>query len=210
VHNFEANKAVYEAGAQVIRSLWDERSPFPGALKALVRNNMAVSNQSGSMVLWSNGDDSFLGGGVGLEISGQNDGNKGKQLGTVQVITLDEYLEQRGVVKPILYAKIDAEGVDVDVMLGASQTISSGQLRMFQLEHSSELMKRIHEILDLGFHAFLMGTKNLIRIERGWTSFTRVDQGLFANILFLRATDPPYTELLTRFNVNRELWPCWV
>ena len=73
-----------------------------------------------------------------------------------------------------------------------------------------ELMKRIHEILDLGFHAFLMGTKNLIRIERGWTSFTPVDQGLFANILFLRATDPPYTELLTRFNVNRELWPCWV
>ncbi len=60
----------------------------------------------------------------------------GKQRGKVRAITLDKYCQDKNI-QSIDFLKVDVEGADIDVMLGAAGLLKDKRIRFIQIENSS-------------------------------------------------------------------------
>lgn len=87
------------------------------------------------------------------ELSSIYDGGKDwddlpKKSKSVQTTTLDEYCSMREVPK-IDMLKIDCEGSDLDVLIGAKSMLSSGSINLIQIEYSEHWKRGEHKFSDL-------------------------------------------------------------
>lgn len=67
---------------------------------------------------------------------------------SVQSVTLDSYCDMRSVPK-IDYLKIDVEGADVDVLLGAGKMLSENKIGIIQIEYSEHWLRAEYNFSNL-------------------------------------------------------------
>lgn len=107
------------------------------ATRAILERNTSRSPaiQVESFALSSRrGETTFYSRGAG---AGTNSLNplSGSQSETVQLTTLDAFMEERGL-ETLTMAKVDTEGYDLDVLEGASATLSAGKIEVVQFEYN--------------------------------------------------------------------------
>ena len=83
---------------------------------------------------------------IGASIGGQ--GNRESfSAEAVPIITIDQFCEQEGI-RSIDLLKIDTEGYEMEVLLGASKMIESGAVRSIQFEFGETFLATPHHFID--------------------------------------------------------------
>jgi FkbM family methyltransferase len=67
---------------------------------------------------------------------------------TVPIITIDDFCEQEGIQR-IDLLKIDTEGYEMEVLLGASKTLAAGAIRAIQFEFGETFLTTPYHFIDL-------------------------------------------------------------
>ena len=119
VHSFEADDINYSRLDQNVSGL-------PGG--SVVIHKTAVSNHVGTAEFTRNRDP-----GTNSLIGGLGDSASPTAVYTVPVTTLDTFVEEQGL-DGIDVLKIDVEGADLEVLLGASSLLSSGRIKAIVVE----------------------------------------------------------------------------
>ena len=102
--------------------------------------------------------------GNGEEVSGSSDGNMFSYGGDLKIRSekLDSYSFKR-----VDLLKIDVEGFELDVLLGAENTIRQFKPRIIIETHSKELRKKCHAFLSsLGYSLKVEG--RTVNIKNAW------------------------------------------
>lgn len=101
--------------------------------------------------------------------------NKKPYIMKVPVVTLDAFCQQHNI-NHIDYLKIDTEGAELDVLLGARQLLSSHKIDYIQFEYGGAFqdaqttLKSVYNLLTSnGYHVFIIAPKGLIYLEK-WSN----------------------------------------
>ena len=114
------------------------------AEQSVVIHATAVSAQPGSATLFSNGDGSGTNSLSGVSGPGQE---------TVEVTTLDLFANAHSIDK-IAFAKVDVEGFDYFVLVGASRLLARGAIEVIQFEYNwrwlinRASLRQVFELID--------------------------------------------------------------
>lgn len=114
-------------------------------------NSYGLSDEEGDM-LYSDGLQAFLG--------GEAPANEGQRMLPLQ--TLDWYVKKNGI-KRIDFLKVDVEGYDYKVLLGAEKSLKIS--RFVQYEYWDDLQE-FHELLERDFDMEYIGYRNVLCMNK--------------------------------------------
>jgi FkbM family methyltransferase len=114
-------------------------------IEAVTISNLALSRKTGTAEFYSGG----AGAGTNSLSSVSGEAHE-----TVQLSTIDAYLSQIGS-RAISLLKIDTEGFDFDVLLGATEALSNGAIEIVQFEYNWRWLLNHRSLRDV-FH-FIKG-----------------------------------------------------
>ena len=128
----------------------------------------------------------------------------------VDVSTLDKHLEQIGHrLTPISLLKIDAEGFDPQVLLGASGLLKAGRAAYVTFEYNSKwsfvsdrsLASVVENMTSFGYDCYYITAGNLIPIFGAWWH-TAYEIKFWSNIFCHRHCELESLRLVIHFNEN--------
>lgn len=137
VHLFEPSRAALETAEAALRPYASEVS--------IERQNVAVAEHAGKMSFY------VFGATHGSNTLRPLTGDADVPPIDMDCTTLDEYCRERGINR-VDFAKIDTEGADFDVLLGASQLLTEGRIRLVQFEYNARWIafrKYLKDVFDL-------------------------------------------------------------
>lgn len=177
VHGFDGQKSHVEEVKTTVYNHFPHLKPLDSVDKKDNSPDVLVSNIKSSFVYTHAAlTDKAEDGDIGYFTIRKDEGGalvKGSQKGTapVSITTVDNYCEKHNISK-VDILKIDAEGLDREVVMGASRTLSDRKVKMLvvEFEHYNEWADTL-EMLDtkFGFDCYSNGVRNLmIRLTKCW------------------------------------------
>eukprot|EP00977_Amphora_coffeiformis_P024622 scaffold16471_cov194-Amphora_coffeaeformis.AAC.2 len=129
----------------------------------------AIADKAGNLPLYDGGS----------QVSGNTQGGlipHGKQIGMVEVVSLDDFISENNIRKVNL-AKIDVEGYEWEVFKGMEKSVAAGIIDLFTFEYGEKWNKKhgrpdtvtLKQVVDLfdtwGFDTFLIGQFNNVKVN---------------------------------------------
>lgn len=112
----------------------------------------------------------------------------------MEILTGDGYCQDHGIGE-IDFLKIDAEGYDLDVLVGFSEMLRSGRIRYLQVECTTSLDNRFHVHLERFIHFLHPFDYRLSDLTQPVRRVNRTKQQLrgiwYANAVFAREVEAP-------------------
>ena len=94
----------------------------------------------------------------------------------VQTTTLDDFVKQKKINQKIDFLKIDAEGADPLVLLGAENLLAQEKIRMLMFEkhyigawQTTSLFKVINSLSSKGLICYIVGKTGIVRLTDCWS-----------------------------------------
>lgn len=191
VHSFDGSRAHVERNREAARR------HFPRMSADWVLNWAAISNVSNTTALFEQGDSERLALARGTVASASRRMAATRRLEPVRVLTIDEYARQASL-SHVDVLKIDAEGSDPLVLLGAWRTLRTVRLVYFEyamvpIWAEVPLKELVADLGGLGFVCYFGGELALVRLSGCWrdefdithpnsTTFVSGDRALGSNV----------------------------
>ena len=175
IHGFEPMKSTYEVLGKV--RTWINMS-------TLYIHKIAMSNMSGraNMNKCPVGAES-----CGL-VSSADQSRSNENIFQTETITLDDFVQQKGISQKIDLLKIDTEGADPLVLQGAKKLFAQQQIRLMIFENHgvgiwkiTSLLKVIESLDRDGFICYMIGKTGLARLTNCWSPVYHIKQ--WSNVL---------------------------
>jgi FkbM family methyltransferase len=167
IHSFEPNELAFTPLSRFVEKL---RHQYSGKARIHI-HGVAVSDKSGSATLYSA---TKKPGKEKERTAWATLGKKGKILGTVETITLSDFVRQNigSEEMPINFLKIDTEGHDGSVLQGAEDLLAASKIELIVFEFGGNWGlngKYLRDAVDLltryGYASFLLGETFHIRLD---------------------------------------------
>lgn len=154
IHAFEPNKIVY-------RRLLENVSCAPNINPV----NIGLYSKTEEMKLYTHKDDKLMSQGS-IQI---NKNNKDHISHDIKLITIDEYCKTKNIPK-IDYLKIDSEGSEYDILLGAKKMLENGNIEIIQFEFSSISLQREERVT----------INDYVKLLRNYEMYRMLTSGLYS------------------------------
>jgi hypothetical protein len=158
-------------------------------------HNLAISNHTGTAILSKCGPGSEV-----CSLTMQKNLEDNGRFLSINVTTLDRFVQKSRITKMIDVLKIDTEGYDPLVLSGADLILKRQQIRLLIFEHhqigfwtSIHLRDVIENLDSKGYICYMLGRTGIIRMTRCWSSL--FGEKRWSNVLYVLRND----ERLRRF-----------
>ena len=180
IHAFEPQPSMYET-LDLVRKWMN--------CTYLHLHNLAVSNHTGTALL-----SKCVRGAEACGLATHNVEGNLKEYVSVNVTTLDTFVQQNSITDLIDILKIDTEGFDPLVLRGADLILTRQQVRLLIFEHhevgfwrDTHLRNVVDDLDAKGYTCYMLGKTGIIRMTKCWS--TAFEKKQWSNVLCVRRTD---------------------